>query len=75
MDNLDKLISFLEKLESEKFSFKLDKIRDSILVEVYVPGQRWEIEFMQDGEIQIEIYKSEGRICGEEMLEVLFRDF
>ena len=37
------LLSFLESLEANKIYYRLNKIRDSILVEIAVPGQRWEI--------------------------------
>jgi len=47
------------------YLFLFNKIRDSILVEVAVPGQRWEIEFMADGTIQIEKFFSDGKIENE----------
>ena len=75
MDNLDKLISFLEKLEKAKIFFKLDKIRDSILVEIAVPMQRWEVEFMQNGEVCVEIFKSDGDIYDGGKLDILFQDY
>lgn len=75
MYTLKDLINFLGKLEDKKIYYNLDKIRDSILVEVSIPGQRWEVEFMEDGTIQIEKFISNGNIEGESELEVLFRDF
>jgi hypothetical protein len=36
-----------------------------------VPGQRWEIEFMRDGSIEIERFISSGEISGEELLPEL----
>jgi len=72
---MDNLISFLEKLEENKIFFKLGKIRDSILVEIAVPGERWEVEFMKNGEIEIEVFKSDGEIFNEKHIEILFRDF
>lgn len=75
MNTLESLIDFLNKLEDRKIYYRLNKVRDSILVEVSVPGQRWEIEFMQDGTIQIEKFVSNGNIESQSELEVLFRDF
>jgi len=75
MDNLQKLIIFLDKLESLKIHYQLNKIRDSIMVEVPVPGQRWEIEFMADGTIQIEKFLTSITLYDEKELDVLFRDF
>jgi hypothetical protein len=75
MNTLKNLIEFLNKLEERKIYYRLNKIRDSILVEVTVPGQKWEVEFMADGTIEIEKFISDGKIENESELEVLFRDF
>ncbi len=72
---MNKLIDFLEKLENNKIYYRLNKIRDSILVEIAVPGERWEVEFMADGEIVIEKFISDGKIFGETEIDVLYRDF
>lgn len=46
------LLQFLARLRFVKISYSLEQIRDNaILVNVTVPGERWEIEFMADGEI------------------------
>ena len=52
MNELNKLIVFLSELEERKIYYQLNKIRDSILVEIAIPGQRWEVEFMTDGSIE-----------------------
>jgi len=71
-----KLIDFLDKLEDATIHYQLYKVRDAIMVEVRVPGQRWEVEFFADGSVEIEKFISEnGSLYGEEELEVLFRDF
>ncbi len=69
------LYSFLEELENKKIYYRLEKIRDSIMVCVAVPGQRWEIEFFGDGKIEIEIFASNGVIYGEKEIETLFKNF
>ena len=70
------LNSFLNKLEEKKIYYRLNKVRsESIMVEVVVPGQRWEIEFMDDGDIEIEKFISDGNIYAKEELEILFKDF
>ena len=75
MDNLQKLIIFLTRLEESRIYYRLNKIRDCILVEISVPGQRWEVEFMENGEIEIEKFLTSNRIFDEQELEVLFHDF
>ena len=42
------------------------------MVNVAVPGERWEIEFSDDGRIEIEIFKnSSGVLCDESLLDKL----
>lgn len=58
--SLGKLLVFLDKLEALKLTYKLQHIRDSIMVEVAVPGERWEIEFFDDGHVELERFVSSG---------------
>jgi hypothetical protein len=45
---LKEFITFLNKLEENSVFYKLNKIRnEAIMVDVDVPGQRWEIEFLE----------------------------
>lgn len=54
----------------------MNKIKpESIMFEVAVPGQRWEIEFMNDGTIEIEKFISDGTFYGKEELEILLDEF
>lgn len=70
------LIDFLNELEARKIYYKLNKVRDeAIMVEVAVPGQRWEIEFMDDGTVEIEKFIRDGDYYDGTELEVLLRDF
>ena len=75
MNSMEKLISFLNHLDEAKIYYRLNKVRESILVEVTVPGQRWEIEFMADGTVEIEKFITSATIFDETELETLFRDF
>lgn len=45
------------------------------MVEVAVLGQRWEIEFMDNGMIEIEKIISDGEFYDGKELMVLFKDF
>ena len=63
-----KLSSFLKQLEQDKIHYTLASHRDdAIMVQVTVPGERWEIEFLGDGTVEIERFISHGEICGEEV--------
>ncbi|MDR1621607.1 MAG: hypothetical protein LBS00_04450 [Synergistaceae bacterium] len=79
------LLAFLDDLYERKIYYRLNhvslKVRDSIMVEIAVPGQRWEVEFMDDGSIEIEKFISSGQIfvCKEihqcKEIEELFSEF
>lgn len=76
MSDLKDLNSFLNKLETSNIYYRLNKIRnESIMIEVAVPGQRWEIEFLEDGTIEIEKFISNKKMYDATELEVLFRDY
>lgn len=45
------------------------------MVEVYAPGEHWEIEFMDDGTLEIERFRSPGGIQGREALVDLWELF
>jgi hypothetical protein len=67
-----KLTTFLKQLEEAHIHYTLACYReDAIMVLVTVPGERWEVEFLGDGLIEVERFLSNGEICGEEALRVL----
>ena len=72
---MKKLFDFLSKLEENKIYYRLNKVRDSIMVEIAVPGQRWEVEFFDDEHVEIEKFVSNGVIYNQEELEDLFNQF
>ncbi|MHC5824921.1 MAG: hypothetical protein ACYT04_56025 [Nostoc sp.] len=68
-----KLVTFLNQLEQERISYTLAHHRDeTIMVNVAVAGERWEVEFFQDGSIEVERFVSSGEINGEEVFSELF---
>ena len=83
MTSLNELIELLEKLEEKKIYYRLNKTRDdTIMIEVTVPGQKWEIEYNTYGKspehsckIEIEKFVCNGILYDESELETLFRDF
>ncbi|KOP84137.1 hypothetical protein AN957_21885 [Cytobacillus solani] len=73
---IKELIHFLNKLEESKIFYKLNKVRnEAIMVEIAVPGQRWEVEFMEDGTVEIEKFISDSNFYDLKEIEKLFRDF
>jgi hypothetical protein len=76
MNPLEKLLNFLSELDRCKIFFKLGRVRDdAIMVEIAVPGERWEVEFFGDGQVEVEIFRSPGVIDGNEELDRLFKEF
>ncbi|MFD1205525.1 MULTISPECIES: hypothetical protein [Sporosarcina] len=68
--------TFLNQLDQNKIIYRLSKIRsESVLVEVAVPGERWEVEFMDDGTVEIEKFIAEGTMYDAKELDVLFKNF
>ena len=67
-----RLLSFLSTLEEKKITYSLNHARDeAVMVEIAVPGERWEVEFLSDGSIDVERFVSTGELYGEEALSDL----
>ncbi|KKK34461.1 hypothetical protein WQ57_23100 [Mesobacillus campisalis] len=57
---LKEFITLLNKLEKNSVYNKLNKVRnEAIMIEIAVPGQRWEIGFLEDGTVYIEKFNSD----------------
>ena len=69
------LTDFLAKLKEAKIYYKLSDPTGAIMVEVAVPGERWEIEFHEDGQIGVEVFKSEGGVRDAHAIKDLFDRF
>lgn len=73
---LSNLLEFLNKLEDKNIYYQLNKIREeAIMVEVVVSGQRWEVEFLEDGTVYVEKFISDKNFYDESEFDVLFREF
>lgn len=67
------LLDFLTNLEAHRIHYHLEHNRsESLMVTIAVPGERWEVEFMDDGQVEVERFFSDGKITGEETLAALF---
>jgi predicted ester cyclase len=75
MTSLAQVLQFLAELQKRKIHYQLGSFRDdALMVRVDVPNQRWEVEFLVGGEIEVEIFdKSSGvtNISLEELLRKL----
>lgn len=73
MTELSTLTDLLDRLDEEEIRYTVESLREgAIMVTACVEGERWEIELMADGDMEIEIFKSNGDIYGDDMLEELF---
>ena len=69
---MNKLLAFVDQLEEHKIWYRLEHIRDSIMVEAAIPGERWEIEFFADDHVEVERFVSTGTLQGDELFVRLF---
>ena len=79
MNNMfQKLLDFLNRLDESGLTYTLEHNRDdAVLVCVSRDNERWEVEFLADGEIDVEVFYSdveENGLEDEEALERLFED-
>jgi hypothetical protein len=71
-----KLTTVLKQLEEAHIHYTLACHReDAIMVLVTVPGERWEVEFLGDGSIEVERFLSNGEIYSEEALHELLTKY
>ena len=76
MNTLSALLDFLSKLSQAKVHYTLERNRDeAIMVLIAVPGERWEVELVADGSVEVEVFCSAGEIDGPEALGRRFREF
>ena len=73
---LSTVTDFLKGLSAASIWFTLRYSReDSIMVFIDVPGERWEVEFFINGDVEVERFVSNGEIVGHRALEELFDRF
>lgn len=73
---LESVLGFLESLESASIHYQLASVRpEALMVNVAVPGERWEIEFLASGAVEVEIFTSDGAMHGKERLGELVARF
>ena len=73
---ISKVLAVLRRLDAARIRYRLEQTRDdAIAIEVVVPGERWEIEFLASGEVEIEIFRSNGEILDMRALDDLWARF
>lgn len=73
---LSGLAHFLEQLRDASIHFTVGSVRPgAIMVSVTVPGERWEVEFLDDGSVEVERFLSTSKIADAKALTDLFARF
>lgn len=72
MAKLSTLTDFVDRLDTAQLHYTMTSVTEgAIKVGVTVPGEHWEIEFNEDGDIEVEIYRSNGELHDLEKTEEL----
>lgn len=68
-----KVMHFLDKVEAHGIAYTLTRVREeALMVNIAVPGECREVEFLCDGKVEIERFCSSGEIEDETSFGELF---
>ena len=75
MSDLSELTDLLDRLDAADIRYTLASVSEgSIVVGIDVPGEHWNVEFMDDGDIEVEIFKGDGQVFDYSVVEELFEE-
>jgi hypothetical protein len=70
------LFEIVASLEAAHISHAVTKYRnDAISIVAHLPGERWEIDILEDGDLDFERFVSDGQILEREDLNVYIKRF
>lgn len=76
MTALTTAAEFCRELDRRHVTYELRIVRDeALLMSVALPGERWEIEFFDDGRIEVERFVSHGVASAPDALAELLAWF
>ena len=76
ISTINELVHLLRKLKEANIYFELDHyLDDSISIKIAVPGEKWEVDIDREGEVQVEIFRSDGEIFDGTMIDDLFKKY
>lgn len=74
VNSLRPLLDFLNHLKEHDISYRIEHNRaESMMVLVAVPGERWEVEFFEDGTIELEIFGGSSSVVTSTLEDLLHR--
>ena len=63
---------FIRELDASRTHYEVTSVREgAVMVKVTLPGERWEVEFFENRDPEIEVFGSDGTIHGPEKLTEL----
>jgi hypothetical protein len=66
----EKLLDIINHFEEANIWYTLLHMRpEAIMILTAAPGERWEIEVLDDGSVDVEIFRSDGSIQDEQVLD------
>ena len=75
MNPMERMCDFLGHLNEEHIAYRIQmtsECADSILVEIAIPGERWEVNLYTDGNVFVEKFVGTGEVFGADELNKLF---
>ena len=73
MTKLSTVTDFLDRLDSSDIHYTLTSVREgAIMVGITVEDERWEVEFMADGDVEVEVFQGDGEIHDLSFVDELF---
>ncbi len=71
---LSKLTEFLDRLDDADIHYTISSTKEgTISIGLTVPGEYWEVDFMQDGDVEVEVFESTGDIRDFTATDELFK--
>jgi len=68
-----KMLGFLGRLDKHQVPYALAHVRpDASMVQFALPGERWEVEFLADGSVEVERLRSDCTIGDATALDELW---
>ena len=73
MSDLSELTDLLDRLDAAEIQYTLSSVSEgAITVGIDVTSEHWKVEFMDDGDIEVEIFKGDGQVFDYGIIEDLF---
>jgi hypothetical protein len=63
VNSLEQLLEFIARLQASSISYRLDCVRDAVMVIVPTPSKYFEIEFFADGHIESQTFGPAGDVA------------